>query len=309
MAAKSADAKKTEPKGGGKRATPSSHLSRRLLLGGAALAIAGYGLYALWQSVRPQVETGPHYRLTVDDVHVPPLPPWIHCDVRREVLRDAGIDGAVSLLDEGLVERLAKAFALHPWVAKVERVSKSPAAVTVELVYRRPACMVEVPGGLFPVDDEGYLLPTADFAPSEAARYPRLSGIPVVTEGPVGTRWHDTRVMRAARIASALRELWNELNLNRIVPVAAAEQPAPDAEPQFEIYTNLGTRIVWGAAGQGRSAAEPDDAEKASRLRKYATEHGSLEGSSGPQTLDVRGPGGPVASPRTASNSDSVPKG
>jgi hypothetical protein len=36
------------------------------------------------------------------------------------------------------------------------------------------------------------------------------------------------------------------------------------------------------------------------RLRKYHADHNTLEGSRGPQTLDLRAPHGVATSPRTA---------
>ena len=34
------------------------------------------------------------------------------------------LDGRLSIMDDDLVERIADAFARHPWVAKVERVER-----------------------------------------------------------------------------------------------------------------------------------------------------------------------------------------
>ncbi len=161
-----------------------------------------------WRGVGEEVLSSAPYWLTVEQVAVTPTPAWIHCDVRADVFRDASLDGPLSILESDLVERLADAFSLHPWVKKVVRIRKyHPAAVTVEVVYRRPACMVLVKPnpsdpksiGLLPVDDEGVLLPSGDFSPIEAARYPRLAGVDSVPQGPVGTRWGDARVAGAPR--------------------------------------------------------------------------------------------------------------
>ena len=62
-------------------------------------------------------------------------PAWIHTDVKAEVIRNASLDAALSVLDDNLTVNIAQAFALHPWVAKVTRVSKHhPARVKVEVV-------------------------------------------------------------------------------------------------------------------------------------------------------------------------------
>lgn len=49
------------------------------------------------------------------------MPSWIHSDVAGEVLDQMSLNGPISVLDDGLSERIAKAFSLHPWVRKVVR--------------------------------------------------------------------------------------------------------------------------------------------------------------------------------------------
>ena len=148
------------------------------------LVLAGLfvgGAIATWRWLGPRILGSPEYRVTAERIEITPPPEWIHSDIRAEVFRDPTLDGPLSIMDDDLAERIYRAFARHPWVAKVIRVNKQK--LKVELVYRRPVCMVEVPGGLLPVDGEGILLPPGDFSPSEAAGYPRLTG---VERGPTG---------------------------------------------------------------------------------------------------------------------------
>jgi hypothetical protein len=160
--------------------------------------------------------------------------------------------------------------------------------VTVELRYRRPAAMVEVPGGLFPVDEEGVLLPSTDFTAVEARKYPRLVGIDSQPLGPVGTPWQDRSVVEAARIAVALREVWDELRLHslRRVPVAGSELTAPQYE--YELITQNGTTIPWGRAPGGEQSTEAPLAEKIARLKQYAIDYGGLDESARRNDLDLR---------------------
>ncbi len=171
-----------------------------------AVAVIGGGCVAgwllLWDQVREHVAAAPDYQVDPTTIEVsPPVPEWIHADLKAEVIRDASLDTSLSTLDPELTMRIAQAFRLHPWVAKVVRVSKHyPAAVKVELVFRRPAAMVEVPGpALLPVDAEGVVLPTDDFSPLDARKYPRIAEIKTSPVGPVGTRWGDTRVAALPR--------------------------------------------------------------------------------------------------------------
>jgi hypothetical protein len=154
---------------------------------------------------------------------------------------------------------------------------------------------------LYPVDAEAVLLPSIDFSPIEARRYPRLAGVEPVTTSPVGTRWRDARVSGAAEIAVLLLDDWNEWNLQRIVPTVANS----NGDPGFELYTKPGTRIIWGRAPSNvpsnSSGREVSAVEKVARLKKYFAQNSSLEGTHGPQDLDLRPAKDVIAAPRTAS--------
>jgi hypothetical protein len=246
--------------------------------------------YLVWLRVGQRVLSSDEYLVGPEQVEITPLPEWIHTDIRSEVFRNASLDGPLSVLDEQLTQRIANAFSLSPWVAEVVRVTKHyPARVRVQLVYRRPVCMVAVPGGLLPVDPQGVLLPYGndDFSAVEKSRYPRLVGIDTAV-GTVGECWGDVRVIGGAEIAAALAEAWDELNLQQIVPSAPLATGAAE-EPTYTLVTHRGTRILWGRAPGTKTPGELPVADKLARLRKYTQQHGSLEGAGGPQELDVYG--------------------
>jgi hypothetical protein len=184
-------------------------------------------------------------------------------------------------------------------VAKVEHVTKRyPAGVQVELVYREPVAMVEVPGpALLPVDAEGVLLPTEDFSPVDARKYPRIGEIKTSPIGPVGTRWGDTRVTGAARVASVVAEYWQRLSLHHIVPAGRQTSIRGGVESDaYEIYTTAGTRIDWGRPPGDEIAGEAGAMTKVTRLLDYATKHGdSLDDPKTPQRFDVRAASGLIA--------------
>ena len=259
---------------------------RRLFLGAVIAAVAIVGGAQLWRHVRSQVLSEPEYRLTADRIEVSPTPAWIKSDIKLEALRQSGLDREQSILESDLAERIAKAFELHPWVRRVRRVEKrTPAGVIVDLEYRRPTCMVEVPNGLYPVDAEGVLLPTADFTPEEALVYPRVAGVVAVTEGPVGTPWRDPRVEGACAIAELLGNDWSRLWLYRITPAARVDS---SGEIEFEIETREGGQIVWGRAPGREPAEEPKAEEKRDRLlRLFADATGSQTAGEG-EIIDLR---------------------
>jgi len=260
---------------------------RPVLLAGVAIAALAIGWYAVWRRVGPGVLASEDYRVTVEKVDVTPPPDWIHTDIRGEVFRAASFDRSLSLTDDDLTERIAGAFALHPWVARVGRVEKRhPARVVVEVEYRRPVCMVEVLGELLPVDAEAVLLPKEDFSPVEASAYPRLVGVKTPPVGATGERWGDARVIGGAAIADVLGEVWEKMNLAVIVP---SEPPIPGvtADLTFTLVTRLGTRIFWGRPPGRDGPGEIPAEEKLARLEEYFKRYGTLEGRDGPQELDI----------------------
>lgn len=309
MSGKPGDTKKTprviRPHEGGASRWLASGRRRWLIVIVLTGAVAGGG-YAAWREFGPRVLASAHFRLTPEQVTMTPLPAWIHPDtgikIKTDALRDAGLDAGASILDEDLAERIKKAFALHPWIASVVRVTKRPPArVEVELVYRQPVCMVDLPGGVYPVDAASVVLPREDFSVSEARRYPRLSGIATVPVGLVGTPWGDLQVAGGAELANLLASSWDELKLHYINVVDAGGgdfiyevfvRPTPQQEKP--------TRIIWGHRPSHEPPGEAPAADKLARLKQYATAHGSLAGDSEGQELDLRYGAEISVTPRTA---------
>lgn len=267
------------------------------------LVAFGFGAQFLWQRSAPTIAHHPQYQISAESIQVTPPPPWIRSDVKAEVLRNSGLVGTVSVLDEwdSLSRRVEDAFEFHPWVDSVERISKRlPSSLYVELTYRRPIAAVESSDAngvtFLPIDEHAVRLPETDLSEAERRYLPRISG---VTGRPlVGDTWDDPRVVGGAKLAAALADVWQQL---RLVEITSTMQP-PTGEQQvctFEIITSGGTRIVWGAApGQESSAGDSPFDLKRQRLLDYAAQHGKLESIDGPAALDVRGD--LVVTPRTA---------
>jgi hypothetical protein len=256
---------------------------------GVVIALTMVGWIA-WSKFGATVETSPHYQLSLESIVVTPKPDWIKADIRVEALRNAGIDLPTTVLDDRLSERVAQAFAFHPWVAGVRQVRKTAEpSVEVDLEYRRPACMVELPEGvgLYAVDGDAILLPSGDFLddPARTAGYPRLGGVTSVTVGRVGSRWNDLRVVSGAKIAAALEGSWQALELSRILPSEGS--PAAGGAP-FQLLTRGKTTIIWGSPPGAEGGGEMTAAQKIEALKRYVAEHGKLDAGE-PKQLDLRG--------------------
>ena len=192
-------------------------------------------------------------------------------------MRDSGLPSELSILDERVTNRLSQAFSLHPWVSRVAAVRTAyPVHIAVDLVYRRPVAMVEVSGGLLPIDADGVLLPTEDFTPEQAREYPRAAGTTSIPLGPVGTRRGDPKVEATAKLAELLADDWRESGLRRIL---VREETTAEAGRRLvlDLTTRGGTTLIWGSPLGLEAVSEPKPEEKLKRLRRLESADGGLE--------------------------------
>jgi hypothetical protein len=281
----------------GKKKQPPSRLQRlKARFAGPAgglffcLVLAGmfFAVRYFWQKYSAKHSEA--YSLNPESFDLSPPPPsWIPAqpDLREEVFRELIRDRRPSRLDDDLAERLAAAFQRQPWIAQVRRVQPlQTGQVKIDVTYRQPALMVDLPGGIAFVDAQGIVLPPAGFTPVEAAKYPRLSGVELRLTAVAGQRWMDGRVLGGAEIAAALSPVWEAYQMRQIVPVGDVS-----GENSFTIFTRglSGVkRILWGVAPAKPGAAGPTPAQKMEKLRALAAEFGSLEHRSAPEEIDLR---------------------
>jgi hypothetical protein len=254
------------------------------LIAAAAAMAAVYG----WQRWGAATLAGNDYQITPEGIVVTPQPPWVHADVKTEVLRLAGSE-TWRLQDRQVVEHLAQAFALHPWVGSVERVEKKyPARVEVTLRYRRPVLVVKMEvandQGLLFLDEEGVLLPSADFAPSQARDYLRIAASGEAPAGGYGSPWNSPRILGAARIAAVFGTRWQAAGLYWLV----ASRPA-SGELIYELRTQDDrARVIWGSAVGHESPGEAAAEEKIAALERYVHDKGTLAREGVPDVIDLR---------------------
>jgi hypothetical protein len=231
-------------------------------LGKAALQIAAPALLALgvilglgWlgQWARERLATRVEYQTAFADIDCPAPPDVTKADFLGEVQYLAGLPDRFSVLEPGLPNRLAAAFARHPWVESVERVEVvPPRQLCVRLRFRTPVLRVRpTEGAPVVVDAVGVWLPDR---PKDALPEFTADGLP----GPKGSRgavYGQTDVEAAARLAAYCRGLGDHCLLQRL-----------DLGPEgFTLTTMLG-RIFWGHAPAAELPGEPSAAVKRERL-------------------------------------------
>ena len=263
----------------------------RVIVALAVVGMLGWGMQSLWQRVAPSVMQRNQHLLRADRITTTTPPAWISANIAAEVVRDAGLDGRLSLLDDSFAQVIEDAFALHPWIESINRITKRyPQGVHVDVSFRRPVAVVEMSGSesvLFvPIDKQGVHLPPAD-VPELRKRYlPRIGGI--VGRPPVGQVWPDPRVTGAAELAEKLRDAWEPLCLVDILPSARPEIRDGSRFFVYDLITRGGTRVVWGAAPSSAPAKEDPFDAKLLRLQNCVEKHGPLDSVRGPAIVDVR---------------------
>ncbi|WP_339730927.1 hypothetical protein [uncultured Gimesia sp.] len=259
----------------------------KVLLALAGIA-SGLFFYQKLEQHIPDLSQREEYQIATKDLALIPAPPhYVPIDIVDQVIKRGPLPEQVSLLDQGLVLKVAEAFEKHPWVQNVVSVRKTN-TVVVEVVFRKPAAMVEGKQGMFPVDNEGVLLPPEDFSVSDARRYPVITGIQSVPEGPAGTFWGDLTVTGAAQLAEALGPHWKELEIVSIEAPPRTTAVLSLDDLIYRLITTGGSEIVWGRSPKSQRRGELRVDQKIGKLEKYYRDYGGFDRPHGPYEIDIR---------------------
>lgn len=225
------------------------------------------------------------YSLREENIELTPQPEWIHGDVRAEVYR-SGTFSQISLLEPQATATIAHAFDAHTWIKSTNRVRKtSGGKVKVDVVYRRPAAMVfyrpapaigtqsvKVNQGLcFPVDDEGFVLPSDDFASAEVHNYFMIFAPNAAPAGDIGMAFGDDRILEALKLCKLLEPQRHALKLACIYvePDAIEQQLGAMSSWILNITTEDKRNIVWGHSPGKETKDEPHMEEKVASLQTW----------------------------------------
>ena len=174
------------------------------LAGGIILVLDYLGLEAL-----RRIGPNERFRVAFADVHCGSPPGLDRHTFLTEVRYVSHFPESFNAVDEPDRERLAKAFAAHPWVESVEGIAvETGNVVTVKLKFRMPLLAVRVNAGAVRlVDSQGVLLPESE--PSRGvAELMNIVSAPTTEAGKV---WADATVMRAVDLVKTYRPASLEL--------------------------------------------------------------------------------------------------
>src|SRR4051812_1747297 len=106
----------------------------------AILVVAG--IIFLGREAEQSLRDSASSRIAFADLSCEPPAPLSRRDFLREVQYEADLPDELDVLDIQLPERLRSAFARHPWIKSVDRVTIQSEVVVVQLQFREPVLAV-----------------------------------------------------------------------------------------------------------------------------------------------------------------------
>lgn len=150
------------------------------------------------------------------------------------------------------------------------------------------------PYDLIPIDREGVLLLASDLDRRQLGFLPRIEVQNLLratgTQAPrAGEQWTDPRIAGAIDLINRLGPIWYELSLLDIAPSPSPEVMGNQRYYVYDLRTNGGTTISWGAAPSIAPIGESPFEAKLARLQSYIAQNGPLNSvQSSPERIDIR---------------------
>jgi hypothetical protein len=250
----------------------------------AALAVALLlALIALGRAARERLRTEDRYFIALADIDCPSPPGLERGKFLDEVRYLSNLPARLPTLDDALSSRLSAAFALHPWVEKVDEATVTPGRVRVRLTFRTPALVVPQSDGPCVVDGRAVLLPAGASATGLLVLHGKVTALAAVA----GETWDEPSIKAAAAVADLLRPHQDVLLLSEI-----------EVGEGGLVLRGNGVRVLWGAEPGREGPDEARASEKVQRLLEYCRVHGKLD-TPQPSLHDVR--------PRTRALTEPLP--
>jgi hypothetical protein len=247
------------------------------------------GVIALGRATRAVLHNRDAYTMALSDIDCDPPEGMPRAEFLGEVRTLSKLPERFHLLDDNLSARLARAFAVHPWVESVKRVEVCGrgSKLHVELVNRQAVLAVCLPGDKVPrdgstlietwsgtsrnalvparaVDCNGVLLPVS----AVQSHLPVLTSEVAAPAGVAGVGWGDRRVAIAAATLAFLKPHLARLELTDCDIEIVHGQV---------IFRKQGVRVVWGHAPGQEGLGEAPAKVKLQRLLDYQAGHDGLD--------------------------------
>jgi hypothetical protein len=186
--------------------------------------------------------------------------------------------GEASLLDDGLVERVARAFGANPWVKKVASVERVyPDHLRVRVEFRRPHLAVQRPNGFVVIDAEGVRLPGVYAEPPACDVSVRVTGTSSQPPAP-GRAWAEPEIAAAIEMASLVGDPVLARAKVAAIDVSNVNGRVDRRRAEIALVTAGGCAIEWGRAPSTRRHGEIALADKLDNLRRVLETYPNLEG-------------------------------
>jgi hypothetical protein len=266
-----------------------------VVLAGCSLFLLA--LATLHQFTRQDISSRERYMLPFAEVNCSAPAGWSRQEFLAEVQYLAGLPDRLQLLDDDLPERLALAFAEHPWVAKVDSVRISPPRrVDVALHHRVPVLRVVVHGHDGPASISS---PPSQTAAQTSApkcwlvdRSAVLLGcrdpgvdlpcfrVAVPPKERAGRQWNDPSVKAAAGVAGNLHDYQDRLRLQEL---------EMDSEKGIVLHLAPDSRVTWGSEAALDTETDAVVSEKVKRILAWIANPPAARANE-KQTLDLHMP-------------------
>ncbi len=211
------------------------------------IVVAGYLLVLEMKSYLMGLE---RFQVSPATLTFPQLPDWVTPEIRQQLSVIPGIpdDDHFSIMEPGLTDRLAQAYAANPWVKKVHLVERHfPNRLKLELTLRRPAAVVHHGGSYYLTDEEGVRLPVRLRSwPSRDFQLPLVTGAAVAPPRS-GKPWDEEAVEAGCAVAQLLKVQGLDRRLSvTAVDVSNFSGRRRPGEPDIVLRTAFGLSISWG---------------------------------------------------------------
>ncbi len=245
---------------------------RRWAARGAVGVGAAFIVLLVHRSTYGVLVADPHYKpKAIARVQVAPM--WGAGESTVEMPAD------LSLFDDGLVERIGKAFERNPWVKRVTAVERAfPDAIRVRFEARRPHLAVRRADGVTLVDADGVRLPGV-YASAPACACPvEVTGVAGAPPA-AGTKWLDADVLAGRELAELAARTPALAALGvRSVDVSNVGGRVDRRRPDAALVTAKGCTIWWGRSPSSPGFGEPGAQEKLDMLAGVCREYPNLDG-------------------------------